>query len=85
MIGAAAYVDTFATWWTARTDPSVIPFGEIEGVGLSDPSRLYETYGWSGKLIVERYVTVGVICAIVLRARVRVGVWSARREALDVR
>ena len=30
-IGAAAFVDTFATWWSARSDTDVIPFGEIEG------------------------------------------------------
>ena len=25
----------------------MIPFGEIEGVGLSDPSKLQDVYGWS--------------------------------------
>ena len=46
VIGAAAFVDTASTWWRARTDLGVIPFGEIEGVGLSDPSKLAEA-GWS--------------------------------------
>jgi hypothetical protein len=68
VIGAAAYVDTFATWWAARTHPSVIPFGEIEGVGLSDPSRLDQVYGWSTHAIVARYVTVGVACGLALAA-----------------
>jgi hypothetical protein len=81
VIGAAAFVDTFATWWTARTDPTVIPFGEIEGVGLSDPSKLKDVYGWSVDDIVDRYVTLGLVCAVVLA-----GVWAwqvsvARREA----
>ena len=81
VIGAAAFVDTFATWWTARADPSVIPFGELEGVGLSDPSKLRRVAGWSVDDIVGRYVTLGVVCAAVL-----VAVWAwqtraARREA----
>jgi hypothetical protein len=42
VIGAATVTDTFATWWSARTDRSVIPFGEIEGVGGSDPTKLSE-------------------------------------------
>ena len=75
VIGAAAFVDTFATWWTARTDPSVIPFGEIEGVGLSDPSKLRDVEGWSVDDIVDRYVTLGVACAIVLAI---VWAWQVR-------
>ena len=66
VIGAAALVDTFSTWWAARSDTDVIPFGEIEGVGLSDPSKLSEDYGWTTEQIVHRYVTVGVACCIVL-------------------
>src|SRR5258706_11333 len=47
VIGAAAFVDTFATWWSARTNPDVIPLGEIEGVGSSDPARLLEDFSWN--------------------------------------
>jgi hypothetical protein len=75
VIGAAAFVDTFATWWTARTDPSVIPFGEIEGVGLSDPSKLRDVEGWSTGQIVDRYVTLGVVCALALAI---VSLWQVR-------
>ena len=71
VIGAAAYVDTFATWWRARTDEDVIPFGEMEGVGLSDPSKLQDTFNWTTRQLVDRYVTVGTICFLVL-----VGVWA---------
>jgi hypothetical protein len=78
-IGAAAFVDTFATWWSARTDPDVIPFGEIEGVGLSDPSKLQDVYGWSDATIVHRYVTLGVACLLVLAAVYAWQVWKARR------
>ncbi len=75
VIGAAAFVDTFATWWSARSDPDVIPFGEIEGVGLSDPSKLSEVYGWSTSQLVHRYVTLGVACLIVLAG---VYAWQVR-------
>jgi hypothetical protein len=65
-IGAAAFIDTFATWWAARSDTDAIPFGEIEGVGLSDPSKLQEQFGWSEGTLIDRYVLVGTICLIVL-------------------
>jgi hypothetical protein len=69
-IGAAAFVDMFAIWVTGE-----IPFGEIEGVGLSDPMRLVEEHGWSAAVMVRRYVTVGVSCLAVL---VLVYVWGVR-------
>ncbi len=75
-IGAAALVDTFATWWVARTDPDVIPFGEIEGVGQSDPSKLVDVHGWTVAQVVDRYVVVGVAClAVVLAA----WLWALRK------
>jgi membrane-associated protease RseP (regulator of RpoE activity) len=76
-IGAAAFVDTFATWWSARSDIDVIPFGEIEGVGLSDPSKLSELYGWNIDRMVQRYVGLGVTCLIVLLA---ITVWQVERS-----
>jgi hypothetical protein len=81
-IGAAAFVDTFAMWWAARTDHDAIPFGEIEGVGLSDPSRLDETYGWTTNQIVDRYAMVGTICLISLAALTAWAIWDARRRGL---
>jgi len=80
-IGAAAFVDTFATWWAARCDSDVIPFGEIEGVGQSDPSKLQEVYGWSTDQLVHRYVTLGVACLAALAAVYAWQVYVARREA----
>ncbi len=80
-IGAAAYVDTFATWWSARSDIGVIPFGEIEGVGLSDPSKLTDVYGWSVHRMVERYVALGVGCLVVLAAVTAWATWSTRKAA----
>jgi hypothetical protein len=81
VIGAAAFVDVFGTWWTARTDPDVIPFGEIEGVGLSDPSQLTETLGWSTHAMVARYVALGVACLVALAAVYAAGVYTARKRA----
>ncbi|MCX5743249.1 MAG: hypothetical protein NT062_12215 [Proteobacteria bacterium] len=70
VIGAAAYVDTAMTWWRARSDHDLIPFGEIEGVGLSDPSRLSEA-GWTPATIIGRYVTLAGLCLATI-----VGVWA---------
>ncbi|HET7786016.1 MAG TPA: hypothetical protein VFL36_08600 [Myxococcales bacterium] len=77
VIGAAAFVDAFGQWWAARTDVERIPFGMNEGRGLSDPSMLAETYGWSADQIVHRYVVLGCVCLVVLAA---VYVAALRRE-----
>jgi hypothetical protein len=79
VIGAAALVDPFMTWWSARTDEAAIPFGEIEGVGLSDPSKLVEDYGWSTQQLVGRYVVVGIACFLALAAVWGYFTWAARR------
>jgi len=79
-IGAAAFVDTFSTWWAARTDQGAIPFGEIEGVGLSDPSKLEDVYGWTTRHIVDRFVLVGALCLAVLAVVWLWAVWDARRR-----
>jgi hypothetical protein len=65
-LGALGFFDPFTLWWRARRDPDVIPFGEIEGVGHSDPSRLADDHGWSVKLLVSRYVLLGVVCLLVM-------------------
>jgi hypothetical protein len=82
-IGAAALVDTFAMWWTARRDRDVIPFGEIEGVGLSDPSKLDEYYNWTVKQIVDRHVTVGTCCVAVVITAWAWSTWRARQRSLE--
>ena len=65
-IGAASFADVFAQWWAARKDFDRIPFGMNEGVGLSDPSVLSETYRWSTDQIVGRYVALGCVCLAVI-------------------
>jgi hypothetical protein len=76
VIGAAAFSDMFATWWVAQWNQDVIPFGENEGSGLSDPLRLIEDYGWTRATLVRRYVLVGVASLVGLAA---VYVWGVRR------
>ena len=65
-IGAGAFVDVFAQWWASRRDFDRIPFGMNEGAGLSDPSVLSESFGWSTDQIVHRYVALGCVCLVVV-------------------
>jgi len=65
-IGAGAFMDVFTQWWASRTDFDRIPFGMNEGAGLSDPSVLSESFGWSTDQIVHRYVALGCVCLAVL-------------------
>lgn len=78
VIGAAAFTDAFRTWWSARSDFGAIPFGRIEGVGLSDPARLTDWFGWSVNTMISRYVALGWICLAVLAGVYVVGALRAR-------
>jgi hypothetical protein len=77
VLGALGFMDPFTLWWRARHDLAVIPFGEIEGVGHSDPSRLVDEHGWDMGSLVTRFVATGCVClaalavALVLDARAR--------------
>jgi hypothetical protein len=82
VIGAAALVDPGHTWWVARGNVDVIPFGEQEGVGLSDPSRLTEWSGWSVTQLIHRYGVVLILCVIALGLVYAWGLRRARREVL---
>jgi hypothetical protein len=55
-IGAFAFMDAFADWWDAGHSREGVVFGEIEGVGDSDPTRLVFEYGWSEAKVVARYM-----------------------------
>lgn len=81
VIGAAALIDTSATWIAARTNRDVIPFGEIEGVGLSDPSKLQEVYGWMTQQLVHRHVVVATACFTALAAAWLYFTYAAWRDA----
>jgi len=82
VIGAAAFVDMYATWWMAQWNADLIAFGENEGSGLSDPLKLVEEYGWSTSTLVRRYVVVG---AATLAALAAVYVWGVRRALRKAR
>jgi hypothetical protein len=75
VIGAAAFVDAFEQWWSARRDSDRIPFGMNEGAGLSDASVLSDQFGWSADQLVHRYVVLGCVCLVVLAAA-----WAVARR-----
>jgi hypothetical protein len=69
-IGALSFLYVFHSWSGPYED---IPFGEIEGVNLSDPSLLTEMYGWSVIQLVDRYIFLATVCLVALAA---VYVWG---------
>ena len=77
VIGAFGFADPARTWWAARTDIDAIPFGHIEGTGLSDPSRL-ESFGWSATSMTRAYLLVALLCLLVMAAAHVRGVLQAR-------
>ena len=62
-IGAAVFMDVYRTWSGPLED---LPFGEIEGVNLSDPTLLTEMYGWPVLLMVDRYLRLARFCLTAL-------------------
>jgi hypothetical protein len=80
-IGAAAFVDIFSLWWATRSDKGRIPFGEQEGTGLSDATKLVDDFGWTIDQLVNRHVTLGVACLMALAAVYAWGVWRAWQAA----
>jgi hypothetical protein len=84
VIGAAAFVDMFSVWWAARRDFGRIPFGEQEGVGLSDATRLVDDFGWAAEVMVRRYVALGLSCLAALALVYAWGVREAGRAARAV-
>jgi len=79
VIGALAFMDVFRLWSGPYEN---IPFGEIEGVNLSDPSVLTEKYGWSVIQLVDRYLLLAKVCFVALFA---VYVWGLVSAYLELR
>jgi hypothetical protein len=77
-IGAIGFVHVFLVWSGPLED---IPFGEIEGVNLSDPSLLTTVYGWSVTQLVDRYIGLATVCLVILAGMYVWGLVSAYREA----
>ncbi len=76
-IGALSFMHVFLMWRGPIED---LPFGEIEGVNLSDPSLLTEMYGWTVLQMVDRYVRLGTACLAALLALYIWGLVSAYLE-----
>ena len=75
-IGALTWTVVATHWWAAKLDFGEIPFGEIEGVALSDPTRLVDDFGWSELDLVHRYVrlaeaSLAVVGVVYLQAAAR--------------
>lgn len=79
VIGAAAFVDMFATWVRARRNDQDIPYGTTGGMA-SDAMTLIDGYGWTAQALVNRYFLLGVCCLIALALVYAWGVWRARSE-----
>ncbi|MGC2802919.1 MAG: hypothetical protein WCA41_13885, partial [Candidatus Acidiferrum sp.] len=77
VIGALSFMHVFLMWRGPIED---LPFGEIEGVNLSDPSLLTEMYGWTALQMVDRYVRLGTFCLLALLALYIWGLVSAYLE-----
>ncbi|WP_164014762.1 hypothetical protein [Pyxidicoccus trucidator] len=80
VIGGTSFMDGFLTWWRARTDFAEIPFGQNEGVGLSDASRLVDEHGWDEGALIRRYVALGVACLVFLAVLYTVKLVQGRRR-----
>lgn len=78
VIGAAGFMDPFATWWASRNDLSRIPFGENVGVNFSDPTLLVDMYRWTIQSMIGRYVWLGLTCLGVLLVVYVIGIMQAR-------
>ena len=79
VIGAAAFVDIYATWWKSRKDEGAIPYGTTGGMA-TDAMTLVDAYGWTLQTLVNRYVVLGVCCLIALALVYAWGVWRAKSE-----
>lgn len=77
VIGALAFMHVYLSWAGPVEN---IPFGEIEGVNLSDPSLLTEMYGWSSLQLVDRYLRLAHVCFVAFGALYVWGLVSAYRE-----
>jgi hypothetical protein len=81
VIGAAAFVDIYATWWKSRNDEGAIPYGTTGGMA-TDAMTLVDVHGWSLQTLVHRYVVLGLCCLIALAL---VYAWGVRRAKAEIK
>lgn len=79
VIGALTFMHVYRLWSGPFED---IPFGEIEGVNLSDPSLLIQMYGWNVAQLINRYLLLAKVCFAVLFG---LYVWGLVSALLEVR
>jgi hypothetical protein len=77
-IGALAFMHVYRLWSGPFEN---IPFGEIEGVNLSDPSLLTQMYGWSVAQLIGRYLLLARVCLMSLAVLYVGGLVSAYLDA----
>jgi hypothetical protein len=82
VIGAFAFADVASQWARAAADVAEIPFGRIDGVGLSDASVLVEQFGWSERTLVRRYTWLSYAGFVVFAVGHGLGVWRAWRAVV---
>ena len=74
LIGALAFMHVYKLWSGPWEN---LPFGEIEGRNLSDPSLLTGMYGWSVIQLVDRYLLLAKVCFTAMGAMYVGGLISA--------
>lgn len=79
VIGAAAFMDIFATWWRARGDEGAVPYGTTGGMA-TDSMTLVDVYGWSMQALINRYFFLGLCCLIALALVYAWGLRTAKAE-----
>jgi len=79
VIGALAFMHVYRSWSGPYEN---IPFGEIEGVNLSDPSLLTEMFGWTVIQLVDRYLYLAKLC---FTAMGTIYVWGLASTYLEMR
>jgi hypothetical protein len=85
VIGAAGFVDAFRQWVRAWRDPRELPLGRIEGVGLSDASRLIDVHGWAPAALSRAYVLLGFACLAALAVGYALALARARARVVAAR
>jgi len=79
VIGALTFMHVYCLWSGPFEN---IPFGEIEGVNLSDPSLLTQMYGWNVAQMIDRYLLLAKVCFVALFG---LYVWGLVSAYLEVR